>query len=87
MVNYYLEKRTNKKGEAPIRVSIAIRGSRLVSSTGYSINPNDWNAEKQEVKPKKENSKKETSYDINRGLGDLKKHFNNYENEHGKVIG
>lgn len=85
MVNYYLDKRTNKKNEAPIRVSIAVRGARMVSSTGYSINPDDWNAEKQEVKPKRENSKKETSYEINRDLAKLKKHFNDYENDHGKV--
>jgi len=85
MVNYYLEKRSNKKGESPIRVLIAVRGARLVSSTGYSINPYDWNADKQEVKPRKENSKKESSFEINQGLGDLKKHFNNFENEHGKV--
>ena len=85
MVNFYLENRVSKKGEAPIRVSIAISGARLVSSSGYSIKPEDWNPEKQEVKPKKENRKKETAYEINQALSNLKKHFNTYENDHGKV--
>ena len=66
MVNFYLENRVSKKGEAPIRVSIAISGARMVSSSGYSIKPEDWNSEKQEVKPKKENRKKETAYEITR---------------------
>ena len=49
-VNFYLEKRADKKGDNPIRVSIAIQGQRLVTSTGYSIAPNKWDNIKQEVK-------------------------------------
>lgn len=41
-VNFSLEKRTNKEGEAPIRVSITIAGVRVLTSTGYSINPEKW---------------------------------------------
>lgn len=86
MVNFYLENRTNKKGEAAIRVSIAIRGARLVTSTGYNIKPVDWNAERHEVKPRKENLKKTTTYDINTALGNIKRHFDTYERDHGEVI-
>ena len=85
MVNFYLENRTNKKQEAVIRVSIAIRGARLVTSTGYNIKPADWNAERHEVKPRKENWKKQTTYDINTALGNIKRHFDTYEKDHGEV--
>ena len=85
MVNFYLENRTNKKQEAVIRVSIAIRGARLVTSTGYNIKPADWNAERHEVKPRKENWKKQTTYDINTALGDIRRHFDTYEKDHGEV--
>lgn len=85
MVNFYLENRTNKKQEAVIRVSIAIRGTRLVTSTGYNIKPADWNAERHEVKPRKENWKKQTTYDINTALGNIKRHFDTYEKDHGEV--
>ena len=85
MVNYYLEKRTNKKGEAPIRVSIAVRGARMVTSTGYNIKPADWNAERHEIKPRKENWKKQTTYDINTALGNIRRHFDTYEKDHGEV--
>lgn len=85
MVNFYLENRTNKKQEAVIRVSIAIRGARLVTSTGYNIKPADWNAERHEVKPRRENWKKQTTYDINTALGNIKRHFDTYEKDHGEV--
>lgn len=85
MVNFYLENRTNKKQETVIRVSIAIRGARLVTSTGYNIKPADWNAERHEVKPRKENWKKQTTYDINTALGNIKRHFDTYEKDHGEV--
>ena len=85
MVNFYLENRTNKKQEAVIRVSIAIRGARLVTSTGYNIKPADWNAERREVKPRKENWKKQTTYDINTALGNIRRHFDTYEKDHGEV--
>lgn len=85
MVNFYLENRTNKKQEAVIRVSIAIRGARLVTSTGYNIKPADWNAERHEVKPRKENWKKQTTYDINTALGNIRRHFDTYEKDHGEV--
>ena len=85
MVNFYLENRTNKKQEAVIRVSIAIRGARLVTSTGYNIKPADWNAERHEVKPRRENWKKQTTYDINTALGNIRRHFDTYEKDHGEV--
>lgn len=49
-VNFYLDKRTDKIGDAPIRVSIMINGVRLLTSVGYSINPSKWDGLKQKVK-------------------------------------
>ena len=43
-VKFYLEKRLNKQGEAPIRCSVMVRGKRLLTTTGYSIAPEYWNA-------------------------------------------
>lgn len=43
MVKFYLSPRPDKQGECPIRVSISIRGTRLVSTAGYSIAPEKWN--------------------------------------------
>ncbi|MFR9515104.1 MAG: Arm DNA-binding domain-containing protein, partial [Rikenellaceae bacterium] len=48
--NYYLEKRTDKSGDAPIRVSISVQGARLVTSIGYNINPSKWDSNRQKVK-------------------------------------
>lgn len=41
-VKFYLEKRPDKSGDNPIRVSISINGNRFVSSTGFSISPDKW---------------------------------------------
>jgi integrase len=51
-VKFYLDNRHNKKDEVPIRVSISIRNSRLVSTVGYAIYPNSWDSENQRVYPK-----------------------------------
>ena len=49
-VNFYLDKRVDKKGDSPIRVSVAIRGTRLLTSTGLKVASCKWNAKKQRVK-------------------------------------
>ena len=43
MVKFYLSPRPDKRGECPIRVSISIRGTRLISTAGYNIAPCKWN--------------------------------------------
>lgn len=42
-INFYLEKRPNKAGENPIRAQVSIRSSVLISTIGYSVNPDVWN--------------------------------------------
>lgn len=56
MTGFYLEKRADKKGDCPIRVSARAAGGRLLTSIGYSINPAQWDIEAQQVKPGKKNA-------------------------------
>ena len=56
MTGFYLEKRADKKGDCPIRVSARAAGGRLLTSIGYSINPAQWDSEAQQVKPGKKNA-------------------------------
>ena len=79
-VNFYLEKRTDKAGDAPIRVSISICGVRLVTSTGYSINPTKWDCKKQKVKQGCSNSKGITYTTVNAHLNAIDSFFIEYEN-------
>ena len=46
------ENRTNKKGLVMIECAITINGERTMFSTSLKINPNVWNAAKQRVKVK-----------------------------------
>ena len=79
-VNFYLDSRTDKSGDAPIRVSILVCGVRLVTSTGYSINPAKWDARKQEVKQGCSNSKGVTYNIINKHLGEIVTETREFEN-------
>ena len=49
-VRFYLDKRADKNGDNPIRVSISINGDRFVTSTGFSIAHDKWDIKKQRVK-------------------------------------
>jgi integrase len=79
-VNYYLENRLSKSGDAPIRVSISICGVRLLTSIGYSINPIKWDSKKQKIKQGYSNSKGITYNTINAHLNAIDNFFIEYEN-------
>ena len=51
MTGFYLDKRTDKHGDCPIRVSARAAGGRLLTSIGYSIAPAKWDSASQQVKP------------------------------------
>ena len=51
MTGFYLDKRTDKRGDCPIRVSARAVGGRLLTSIGYSIAPGKWDSASQQVKP------------------------------------
>jgi integrase len=80
-VSFTLEKRTDKKGDAPIRVLIFIRGKKFKTSSGFSIHPDKWNKEKQEVKQGSNNSRGITYNVINGHLNNIKGHFIAFENK------
>ena len=80
-VNFYLEKRTDKQGDAPIRVSIATSGARFVTSIGYNIAPSKWDASKQQVKRGCSNSKGIVYSVINARLLKITEYFSELENK------
>jgi len=93
-VNFYLEKRLNTKGEAPIRCSISVQGERIVTTTGQCISPTLWDSHSQQViisnngKPVI-NSKGISARGINTHLKSIDQYFADLENtlyaNHDKV--
>ena len=79
-INFYLENRVSKSGDAPIRVSISICGVRVITSIGYSINPTKWDSKKQKVKQGSSNSKGIAYNTINAHLNAIDSFFIEYEN-------
>ena len=64
-VRFTLEKRTNKFGECPIRLSWSFGGRRYQTTIGYSINEADWDEKNSLVKPKMKNQNGQSADDIN----------------------
>ena len=81
LLNYYLEKRLNKADEASIRLSIMIMKTRFVTTIGISIAPDNWNAEKQRVKPNKKNKAGQTASEINEILTNYETRFTEFEKD------
>ena len=84
-VNFYIEKRLNKKGEAAIRCSISIQGHRLVTTTGFSIHPGLWDNTTQRVITSLDgkavyNSKGVSSKFLNARLKKIDSYFSDLEN-------
>lgn len=77
--NFYLDKRTDKKGDAPIRMSITIRGTRYLTSTGLKIAPGKWDATRQQTRKGATNAIGMTWTDINSTLARITEHFAMYE--------
>lgn len=64
-VRFTLEKRTNKFGECPIRLSWSFGGQRYQTTMGFSIMETDWDEMKRRVKSGSHNYKGQTTDDIN----------------------
>lgn len=79
--NFYLDKRSDKKGDAPIRMSITVRGVRYLTSTGYKIAPGKWDAAKQQAKKGCSNASGMTWSTLNCALAKIAGHFAAFENE------
>ena len=80
-VNFYLDKRADKHGDCPIRVSISIFGARFISSTGYKVAPAKWDQSKQQVKKGSTAGAGVTYSTINAALAKLSEHFSAYEHQ------
>jgi integrase len=65
-VNFYLKEPAKKTGTTPIYLRYLYNGKSLNFSFGQSIQPRDWNANKQRVK-----NKKQTTADGKHSLNDL----------------
>ena len=68
----------NKQNENAIRVSINVKGARLITTIGYSVKP-DARLEGAQVKQRYTNSKGVPARVINDRISKIKLHFNEYE--------
>lgn len=80
-VNFYLDNRTDKKGDAPIRMSILIQGVRYLSSTGLKIPPAKWDSNKQQARKGSSNAAGISWTTINTTLAQITEYFAKYESE------
>lgn len=80
-VNFYLDKRADKHGDVPIRVSIMMGGVRWLTSIGYSINPSKWDSSKQKVKQGASNGRGITYSIINSHLNVIEQQCIDFENK------
>ena len=71
-INFYISPSSDKKGDSPIRVSVASTGNRLQTSTGYKIAPKMWDKTVQRVRRGATNAQGMPSNIINAGLDQIK---------------
>ena len=64
-VRFTLEKRTNKFGECPIRLSWSFGGQRYQTTIKLSVKESDWDDKNSLVKPEMKNQHGQTADDIN----------------------
>ena len=57
-VRFYLDKRKNKHGEAPVRVVWSFNGDRYQTTMGFSVPPKAWDDEEKRVTAAEYNHKK-----------------------------
>ena len=79
-VRFYLDKRKNRYGEAPIRVVWSFNGDRYQTTMGFSIPPEAWNEQKCRVTPAAYNHKNTASSTINDFIKAMEKAVNRLEN-------
>ena len=79
-LKFYLDKRQNKHGEAPIRVVWSFNGDRYQTTMGFSIPPRAWDDEAKRVTPAEYNHKNTASSTINAFIEATEKAVNRMEN-------
>ena len=48
--HYYLDKKENKKKEHQVRITVAMRGVRMVGTIGYNVPMSMWDAKRKQFK-------------------------------------
>lgn len=79
--NFYIDNRVDKRGDAPIRISIVIMGVRYLTSTGLKIAPAKWDCDKQQARRGTSNANGMTWAQINSTLARMSEFFTSYEND------
>ncbi len=79
-VRFYLDKRHNRYGEAPIRVVWSFNGDRYQTTMGFSIPPKAWDEKECRVTPAAYNHKNTASSTINAFIMAMEKAVNRLEN-------
>lgn len=79
-VRFYLDKRHNRYGEAPIRVVWSFNGDRYQTTMGFSIPPKAWDEKECRVTPAAYNHKNTASSTINAFIIAMEKAVNRLEN-------
>ena len=79
-VRFYLDKRKNRYGEAPIRVVWSFNGDRYQTTMGFSIPPQAWDDQECRVTPAAYNHKNTASSAINAFIIAMEKAVNRLEN-------
>ena len=79
-VNFYLEKRPDKAGDVPVRVSIAVAGARFVTSAGVKVTPSKWDDARQRARRGSTMASGVVWNAINARLAAIADYFLQYEN-------
>lgn len=95
-VSFSIEKRTNKRGEAPVRCSISIQGQRLQTTTKIAVRPEYWDSDSQRILSSTAagkmvvNSRQMSAKQMNAELKRIDIFFSEYENNlrlNGESVG
>lgn len=79
-LKFYLDKRQNKYGEAPIRVVWSFNGDRYQTTMGFSVPPKAWDDVAKRVTPAEYNHKNTPITTINAFIEATEKAVNRLEN-------
>ena len=77
--HYYLDKKENKKKEHQVRITVAMRGVRMVGTIGYNVPMAMWDAKRKQFKKGVANADGVDSDTIKSRLSDIESHFANLE--------
>lgn len=75
---FYLSSKENKRGEAPIQVSISHGSIRVMTTVGYSISPSAWDSIKSKVKKNYANHKGIPADAINARINAIRSTFDTF---------